>query len=276
MLQVLNVLIGVCSLVLVFFILRWIWFRCERAKLIASNREILERSDAERFPERGDFVYEEPENDRRYHGRVITSLRAQVKNGQVHIHWKFGPEFIHRGFVLTGQSRQTGGEWEPLAFESFEDSGEWHEALEYGESKSYFFTVKKMYHFAFGLLPNDEMPVLYDQLSFVVRNGRALKERRELMTDRRVLLEETKEYLQLVNELRGMSPSRRGGNNRERLSDPGLAALEDRMSRERMKRDFVERETAKINAHATWSDERKAEEIQRLNDLLGQLSLEED
>lgn len=262
---VVNTLI--CVLVgSIFFVLwRWSWLRGERRKLIRASPAYDERFN----PHNGS-----DEDDKTYHGRVIKRLRSQVIEGRVEIHWEYVPGFAHRGFILTAKCRRNAGDWQTLAMEPYQDSGSWIECFNYGESRSYLFTVKKTYRFFFGLFgePGDE--IVYDQISFSVRKGKYLKEKKELIQDRRELLVEVKEYARTEQEIRQMM--RAPVASKPSISKPEslIDKLEKRRQEEMEMANYVETETAKINAQS-WSDERKSQEIQRLNELMAEMKLEE-
>lgn len=264
--EVLNTVMGVLLSFIGLAIWRWVWFRQERSRLIRNESAL----DEARFERNGG-----DEDDQTYSGRVIKRLRSRLIEGRVEIHWQYNSEYIHRGFVLTGKSRRNDGPWEPLAFEPHEDSGSWIECFNYGESRSYLFTVKKKYHFFFGLFADDDIDIVYDQISFSVRKGKYLKEKKEVMRDRRELLSEVKEYAKLESELRGMA--RQFQKNRDTISssDPRVARLEQNFKRHSEMSDFIEKKTEEINAHPTWSAERKAREIERLNQMAEEIALED-
>jgi hypothetical protein len=206
---------------------------------------------------------------------VIKRLRSHLIEGRVEVHWEFNPEFIHRGFVLSAKCRRNDGDWQPLAMEPYQDSGSWIECFNYGESRSYLFAVKKSYQFFFGLFGEAADEIVYDQISFSVRKGKYLKEKKELIRDRRELLGEVKEYVRAEQEIRQLV-------SRRPESTPGINApqgliekLEKRRKAQSELADYLERETAKINADSSWSEERKLREIERLNEMVAEAKLEE-
>jgi hypothetical protein len=134
---------------------------------------------------------------------VAGPLRFQVIEGRMKIHWEFDPKFVHRGFMLIAKRRRNEGDWLPLALEAHQDSGSWIECFNYGESRSYLFTVKSTYRFFFGMFDEPADEVVCDQISFSVRKGRYLKEKKELIRDRRELLEELNGYMRAGRELKG-------------------------------------------------------------------------
>lgn len=244
---------------------RLLWIQRERKKLVSN--------DPEKQAERLDPEFSEDERDKTYTGRVIRKLRVRVIEGRVEINWQFNPEYVHRGFFLTGKNRRNDGAWEPLAFEPHQDSGSWEECFNYGESRSYLFTVKKTYYFFFGILGEQGFDIVYDQISFAVRKGRYLKEKKEVFRDRREVLEEVKAYSKAASELREMfDKSRRvsgSGQGRGRAS----SEFAERLSKLREIDDAVEQMEAEILAHPTWSEERKREEIERVKDLADEMRL---
>jgi hypothetical protein len=266
MVQLLDVLIGLLVAFVLFSALRWMWFQDERKRLIENKPA----NDEERFDRIGG-----DEDDQTHSGRVIRKLRSRLIEGRVEIHWQYNEEYIHRGFVLTGKSRRNDGPWEPLAFEPHQDSGSWIECFNYGESRSYLFTVKKRYYFFFGLFANDDIDIVYDQISFSVRKGKYLKEKKEVMRDRRELLGEVKEYAKLESELRGMARQYHKSRESVPTSDPRVSKLEQNFKRHSEMTDFIEKKVEEINAHATWSAERKAREIERLNQMAEEIALED-
>src|SRR5258708_3291736 len=131
--EVMNALTGILVGLIVLVIVRWSWLYNERRLLFHFPT---------RFDERFDPEHSDDEADRIYQGRIIERLRSHLIEGRVEIHWEFRPEFIHRGFIVTAKSRRNDGDWQTLAMEPFQDSGSWIECFNYGESRSYVFTVK--------------------------------------------------------------------------------------------------------------------------------------
>ncbi len=167
--------------------------------------------------------------------------------------------------------------WEPLAFEPHQDSGSWIECFNYGESRSYLFTIRKTYRFFFGLLADDEVEVVYDQISFSLRKGKFLKEKAELLRDRTQVMREAKEYTILEAEIRAMVS---GGSTRKPAITSGresdvVSKLQDRFARKSALADFVETKREEIQANRAWSDERKRVELERLEQLAEEASLED-
>jgi len=265
MVQFVDALGGLAAVLSTLIVWRWLWFRAERRRIAR------DRGDGDDDP-RFSGSPNEDGHDQAYSGRVVRRLRARLTDGRAEVHWQFRPECVHRGFVLTAKCRRNGGGWEPLALEGCEDSGTWVECFNYGESRSYVFVVKKVYRFFFGLVANDEVEVLYDQISFSMRNGRYLKEKRELIRDRKELLQEVKDYALLESELRRMA----GSSQPSWLPDGPAARLEARARRLRECEDFVERQVEEIRAHPTWTPQRKEQEIQRIREIADEQMLEED
>lgn len=260
-----NVVIGVLLALMVFVIWRWKWLRSQR-------REILERHslDDHRF----DAGYGGDEDDRLYCGRVIERLRSHLIEGRVEIHWEYRRRFIHRGFILEAKCRRNDGEWQSLAMEPYQDSGSWIECFNFGESRSYVFTVRKDYYFFFGLLGETPVQVIYDQISFSVRKGKFLKEMKELARDKKELYTEMAECSRAEQDFR-----RELGHRSSSRALPSTNAQLGRLDKRRMEEvamaDYIEAESEKINARRDWSSERKAREIQRLNELASESALEE-
>ncbi len=260
--------VTVLGTLLFLVIWRWLWLRGERRKLITTE------STFEKL--RFDREHSADEDDRMYSGRVIERLRSHLLEGRIEISWQFRKEYIHRGFILTGKVRRNDGSWEPLAFEAYQDSGLWEECFNYGESRSYLFTVKKKYHFFFGIFGDDDTEVVYDQISFSVRKGKYLKEKKELIRDRRELLSEVKEYAKLEAELRGMAKKLNGNSDSPRPQINGkMAKLEKRLEQDRAFNELVQEKEAAILANPNLSEERKKEEIEKLRDLAEEIALEE-
>lgn len=266
MVQLLDTLIAAVCGFAGLIVLRWLWFRRERRRLLKSRP----LHDDMRFE-----VVRSDEDDQTFSGRVIRRLRTRVIEGRVEIHWQFHPQFIHKGFVLTGKCRSNQGPWEPLAFEPYQDSGSWIECFNLGESRSYVFTIKKTYRFFFGLVRDDEVEVVYDQISFSVRKGRYLKEKAELMHDRAQLLTEVKQYAQLENDIRAAMRGPREPRVAPPTTRSPVESLESRFNRRSSLSDFVETKRAEILAHPSWSDERKRAEIDKLEELAEEAALEE-
>lgn len=255
----------VCGLALLV-ILRWMWFRRERRRLASVGRD----DDDERFERmRGD------EDDQAFSGRVVKRLRSRVIDGRIEIDWQFRKEYIHRGFLLTGKCRRNDGGWEPLAFEPYEDSGSWHECFNYGESRTYVFIVKKKYHMFWGLFGSDDVEIAYDQISFSVRKGKALKEKKELIRDRKELLMETRDYVRLVAELRQLARQHGGGHDTLPDGDPKVAKLRQSFGKQSAMSDALDQMIDEVNANPNWTQERKAREIERLRQLAEEAALED-
>src|SRR5581483_8433938 len=265
MVSVTDQLLALCGVLLALVLWRWLWFTSERKRLIKSGR-----FDDDRF-ERMNF----DEDEQEFSGRVIRRLRSRVVEGRVEISWQFNPEYVHRGFILTGKCRRNDGGWEPLAFEPYEDSGSWHECFNYGESRSYLFTVKKTYRFFFGLFRDDQVEVVYDQISFSVRKGKYLKEKKELMHDRKELLLETKEYAKVVAELRLMAREHGEQRGTLRSGDPKSAKLRQAFAKQSAMTDALEQLMREIEARADWSPERKQREIEKLQQMAEEAALED-
>ncbi len=266
MVWVLDTLICAACALLGLVFLRWLWFRLERKRLVSRGRA----DDDERFERRyGD------EDDQTFSGRVIKRLRSRVIEGRIEIDWQFDRHYIHRGFALTGKCRRNDGNWAPLAFDPYEDSGSWHECFDYGESRSYLFAVKKSYRFFFGLFRDDHVEIVYDQISFSVRKGKALKEKRELIRDRKDLLLETRDYVKLVAELRQMAKHHGHPSAAIQDADPKVARLRQTFSKQSAMADALDRMIDEVNANAAWSAERKAREIERLHQLAEEAALED-
>src|SRR5689334_18823124 len=105
MVQIIDALIFFGGFAILIVALRWFWFQSERGKIRKSGR----KNDDVRFKR----IYSD-EDDQTYQGRVIEKLRSHLVLGRVEIHWQFFPQYIHRGFVLTGQCRRNDGGWEAL------------------------------------------------------------------------------------------------------------------------------------------------------------------
>ncbi len=268
MVQFVDVLIAIALGSIGLVLLRWFWLRSERRKIIEQSKDFTNYDNDSRFNE----PLNEDEYDRTYSGRILKKLRSKLIEGRVEIHWQFYPHYIHRGYVLTAKCRRNDSGWEHLALEGTEDSGSWVECFNYGESRSYVFTVKKTYHCFFGLISNDEVEVLYDQISFSMRKGRYLKERKELIRDRKELLSEVKDYVTLEAELRKMA----GGPKAPELPNDPIAKLEGRYKKQRQYADFIEKQEAEIRANPNWTDERKEKEIDRLHEMAEEQMLGEE
>lgn len=260
MVSVLDALIlGVVSL-MALVLLRWFWLSRERRKL--GRKPSLH--EAERF----DPDFEGDEKDRTYSGRIIRRLRSSMAPGRVEIHWELHPEFIHRGFVLTGKSRRDEGEWQPLPIEPWEDNGSLTEGFKYGETRSYLFTIKKKYWFFFGLFGEEPTEIVYDQISFAVRSGRYHKEMTEHMRDRTEFLKQVADYGNAEREVRKVMRERH-------LTDTRVEKLEQRRRAKSELADYLEQRTAEINANTSWSDERKRKEIERVERMVEEMELGE-
>jgi hypothetical protein len=269
--EILRVFIFVlCGL---FFLVlgRWFWLRGEREQLSLTPSS----HEAERF----DPNTSEDEYDRTYSARVIKRLRTRLIEGRVEIHWEFHPGFIHRGFVLTAKCRRNDREWSVLALEPYQDSGSWIECFNYGESRSYLFVVKKAYRFFFGLFGEPADEIVYDQISFSVRKGKFLKEKAEVLRDRRNVIREAREYHREEQELREiLSPKAKpveAAKASNPIADSKASRLERRLREEAEMEDLIERKTAEINAHPTWTSERKLGEIERLKQRVTEMGLED-
>lgn len=265
--QVAPSFITAAGILIVLIVWRWLWIRGERRKLV-STESAFEKA-------RFDPEVSRDEDDKTYAGRVITRLRAHVVDGRIEINWRFHPDYIHRGFVLTAKERRHGGSWEPLPFEPHQDSGSWEDSFRYGDIATYLFVVKKTYHFFFGLIPGDDIEIVYDQISFSVRKGQFLKERKELIRDRKELLAEVKEYAALETELRRMAAKAGQHEGSNPQIDAKVAKLEKHLAKRRAFDEVVEKKEAEIRAHPSWSDERKNEEIEKLRDMAEQIALED-
>ena len=263
---IIDPLICVLAGLMVLVLLRWLWLRRERRRLT----KISSRYDTERFnPDVCD-----DEDDKTYAGRVIKRLRSRLIEGRVEIHWEYNAPFIHRGFVLTAKSRRNDGDWQPLALEPYQDSGSWIECFNYGESRSYLFTVKKAYRFFFGLFGEQPDEIVYDQISFSVRKGKFLKEKKELIQDRTALLSEVKEYVRAEQDIRKMMNVRPEST----ASLPKEETMVDRLEKRRKARselaDYIDQKTAEINAHSNWSEERKRREVEHLQQIVEEAQLD--
>lgn len=263
---VMNALICVLLVLIVLVLWRWRWLRTERRKLTQSSDAFVERFDPEHY---------EDERDQTYHGRVIKRLRSRVIEGRVEVHWEYQPEFVHRGFVLTAKCRRNDGDWQPLALEPYQDSGSWIECFNHGESRSYLFTVKKSYRFFFGLLGEAADEIVYDQISFSVRKGKFMKERAESLKDRNNVHEELIKYLKTGEEIRQIMNPRADSKPAISAPETKIDKLEKQRKAEVEIAEYIERETAKINAQPGWSEQRKAEEIRRLNEMVTEAALED-
>jgi hypothetical protein len=266
MAEIVDFLIWAVSALLVSVLLRWWWLFRERRKLSRLHSAF----EAQRF----DTVYEEDEDDKCYSGRVIKILRARVIEGRVEVHWLFHPQFIQKGFELSGKCRRNDGSWEPLAFAPFQDSGSWIECFNYGESRSYLFSVAKKYRFFFGLVSEEPREIVYDQISFSVRKGKYLKERRELIRDRRELGLEVREYLKIERELKRSIASANAAT-RQPIEDPLAEEFNSRLTRKTKVADFLEQYITEIRARADWSDERKKRAIEEAELLADEMKFEE-
>ena len=266
MAQFVDPLIGIFSALLLLVLLRWVW--------LSSARRTLSRNVSAPELERFEQDVHEDEDDREYSARVIERLRARVVEGRVEIHWRYRAEYVRKGFVLTGKSRRNDGDWQPLAFEPYEDSGSWIECFNYGESRSYLFTVKKKYWFFFGLFHEEPMEVVCDQISFSVRKGRYLKEKKELIRDRTDLVRAATDYGVVVKEARRVAKQMNAPDEPPAIAETKLERLERiRKSRADMV-DYIEKQTAAINSNPAWSPERKEQEIERLTQMLEEMELE--
>ncbi len=255
MVQFLDSVVIVVVGLLALLAWRWLWIRNER-------RRILEKApmhEDERFECDAD-----DEAEQFFFGRIIRRLRARVIGGRVEIKWQYHPEFIHRGFALTGKCRRNDGTWEPLAFEPHYDSGSWNECFNLGESRSYLFTVKKTYRFFFGLFPGDEVDNVFDQISFSVRKGKYLKEVKEIAKDRNDLIAEGTRGLQLKREFfKERTKLYEGERPTRSRIDERVANLTKEVDDDAALDDFLEKRFREINEHPTWSPERKAQEKER-------------
>jgi hypothetical protein len=266
MAEFVDPLIGIFSVLLLLVLMRWAWLSSARRKLSRS----ISAPELERF----DPDIHDDEDDKEYSARVIERLRARVVEGRVEIHWKYRAEYVRKGFFLTGKSRQSGGDWRPLEIEPYEDSGSWIEDFNYGESRSYLFTVKKKYWFFFGLFNEEPMEVVCDQISFAVRKGRYLKEKKELIRDRTDLVRAATDYGIAVKEARRAGRLMNAPDEPPAIAETKLERLERvRKSRAEMV-DYIEKQTAAINSNPAWSPERKEQEIERLTQMLEEMELE--
>ena len=242
---------------------RWLWLRNERWKLL----RLKPADDETRF-----HTVSDDEDDKTYHGKVIQKLRAWVTNGRVEVHWKYNEGFAYRGFLLTGQVRRNDGPWEPLPFKPHQDSERFIEILKYGDTSNYLFTVTKTYRFFCGLaFFDDSDEIVCDQISFVVRNGRFLKEMRDCMRDRRELAAESNEYAKLELEFRRIATR----FDKRPLPDPKLQAFEDRYAEASGLDEFVRRKVASIRANPNLSEEQREREIERVHQIAEEMRLEE-
>ncbi len=259
---------AVCAIVVMMalVVLRWWWLRLEHLKVRSFSADFEERFNPERF---------EDEDDRIYSGRVISRLRSHLIEGRVEIHWEYRPEYIHRGYILSAKCRRNDGDWQPLAMEPFQDSGSWIECFNYGETRSYLFTVTKIYWFFFGVFGEQHDQIVYDQISFSVRKGKYLKEKKELIRDRRELLVEVKEYVKAEQEIRQLTSHREHSKAALPEKETTIQRLEKRRVARSELSQYLEEETAKINSRTDWSSERKMEEIQRLHEMLSEIALED-
>lgn len=267
MVQVIDALIAAACGCLGLVLWRWSWLRAERRRLV---REA---------PLDGDVRFEDiraDEADQFFSGRVIRRMRTRVVEGRVEIHWQYHPEYIHKGFFLTGKCRRNDGAWEPLAFEPHQDSGAWSECLNLGESRSYLFTVKKVHRFFFGIFPNDEVETVCDQISFSVRKGKYLKEMSEVMRDKTQLANDTFDYTESVKRLRGVMTSGKDEPQPQApLQEGTVSRLEARLRERAELTEFIERKRAEILGHPTWTRTRKKAEIEKLEQLAEEAALEE-
>jgi hypothetical protein len=266
MVQIVDVLIGTLGGAIVLILWRWQWLRREK-RLILSNRPM---HDELRF----DTVRTD-EDDQFYSGRVIERLRARVIEGRVEIHWQFRSPYVHKGFVLSAKERRNSEAWEDLPFEPHQDSGSWIECFKHGDSRTFLFTVKKTYRFFFGLFGDDNVDVVYDQISFSLRKGRYLKEKAEHLRDRTAVLTEAKTYLALEGELRGFAGKTRQKPELPKPEHRAVAKLQERLSHHCSITDYVETKRSEIESHPSWTADRKRIELDRLEQLAEELSLEE-
>src|SRR5215218_5347785 len=185
----------VCALVAMCFLVvwRWEWIKSERTRLSR-----LVPVEDHRF----NRDVSADEDDQTYHGRIIKRLRARVIEGRVEVHWEYNPEFILRGFVLTGQFSRNGSTWQPLPLQPQETSGSWIETFNYSETCTYLFTVKKSYWFFGGLLGEEPDEMVGNQISFAVRKGRYRKEKKEQLRDRADLVVEAERYVRAMRSVR--------------------------------------------------------------------------
>jgi hypothetical protein len=271
---------GVVVVLLALIAWRWLWIYRERRRLL--RRRVSVDTGGNESGENDDSAQlltgkrmPKDEGTQLFSGRIIRQLRARVTGGSVRVQWEFYPEFIHRGFVLTGQCRRNDGRFEPLVFEGHEDSGSWNECMNLGDSRTYFFTVKKKYYLFFGLFdePCDEK--LFDQISFSVRKGKFAKEMKEIMNDNSELIVASTRYAKLESQLRhalvGGASGEAGASK-----NPVVAKLEARYTKKSTVADWVTKKKAEIRANkGNWSDERIQEEIDMLERLAEEAELEE-
>lgn len=262
-----DVFIVLISTLIVAVVWRALWLHTERKRLA----ETPSSHHAERFdPEPQDDEY-----DKTYSGRVISRMRARQTEGRLEIHWEFHPKYVHRGFVLSGKCRRGDGAWEPLPMEPHEDSSSYIEGFDYGDTRDYIFSVKKKYWFFFGLFGEAPHEILYDQISFTVRKGKFIKERSRLMRDRTELAEEVANYGAAVKKARKAVQQMNAPDPAPRIPETPVERLKQRIKSKRHLADELEKEIAAVNAHPTWSEKRKEEEIEALERAFEEMEMRE-
>lgn len=257
---------AVCGL-LALVLLRYLWLRNERRKLA--------KMPSAHYAERFDRELDDDEKDKDYSGRVIKRLRARVIEGRVELTWEYHPSFIHRGFVLTGKGRYGDGDWQPLVFEPFEDSGSWNEGFKYGETRSYLFIVKKQYFFFFGLFGEEPTEIVYDQISVPVRKGRYHKEIAEHLRDRKDVMSELAGYKLAEREAKRVMGFIRDEKPPVPIPETQVDKLKKRLHTNTELEDYLEQRTAEINGHPSWSEDRKRQEIKRMHEAKNEMGLED-